>query len=103
MIGHHSRASFAVDPSRLKQQVIYFGVLGQIFQAAEEYFYPYVTRKLFSEAKRITHTGDYGAEDFDVEEQKLFLNKVRQEIELPEYEIYEDYDEMVIQVSSPQI
>jgi anoctamin-10 len=101
IVGSNSRA-FAVDPSRLKQQVIYFGVLGQVLQAVEEYFLPYVTRKFFSEAKRIAHTGDDSADDFDVEEQKVFLNKVRREIELPEYDIYEDYDEMVVQVSFRQ-
>jgi anoctamin-10 len=93
-----SRASFAVDSSRLKQQVIYFAVTGQIVQAIEEYFVPYITRKFFSGAKRITHTGEDCISAFDRPEEKEFLEKVREEIELPEYEIYEDYDEMVVQV-----
>jgi len=37
--------SIAVDSVRLKQQVIYFSVAGQIFQANEEYFAPYIIRK----------------------------------------------------------
>ena len=59
---------------------------------------PYITRKFFSEAKRITHTGDDSIATFDTEEEKVFLEKVRSEIELPEYEVFEDYDEMVVQV-----
>src|SRR5271169_6360839 len=83
--GEASPASFSVDSSRLKQQVIYFGVTGQIVQAIEEYFVPYLTRKFFSEAKRIAHIGDDIIFAFDAEEEKVFLGKVRQEIELPEY------------------
>jgi len=90
--------SFAINPLRLKQQVIYFSVTGQVLQAVEEYFLPWITRKFFSEAKRITHIGDDNASLFDCEQEKTYLFKVRQEIELPEYEIYEDYAEMVVQV-----
>src|SRR5208282_4094520 len=66
-------------------------------------FVPYITRKFFSEAKRITHTGDDTISTFDTEEEKVFLEKVRHEIELPEYEIFEDYDEMVVQVHCPLV
>ena len=64
----------------------------------EEYFVPWVTRKFFSEAKRFAHIDDDIA-SFDAEEEKEYLAKVRQEISLPEYEIYEDYAEMVVQVT----
>lgn len=64
----------------------------------EEYFFPWITRKFFSEAKRITHVDD-DISSFDTEKEKEYLAKVRREIELPEYEIYEDYAEMVVQVS----
>ena len=98
-----SGVSFAVDSSRLKQQVVYFAVTGQILQAVEEYFVPYIKRKFFSEAKRITHIGDDDVPVYETEEEKVFLEKVLREIELPEYEIFEDYDEMVVQVYSPLI
>lgn len=91
-------ASFVVDSARLKQQVIYFAVTGQIVQAIEEYFVPYIARKFFSEAKRITHIGEDNITVFENEEEKVFLEKIRAEIELPEYEVFEDYDEMVVQV-----
>ena len=94
------RSTFVVDSDRLKQQVIYFGVTGQILQAIEEYFVPLFKRKFFSEAKRITHIADESVSVFDTAEEKAFLQKVRGEIELDEYEIYEDYDEMVVQVQS---
>ena len=90
--------SIAIDSVRLKQQVIYFAVAGQIFQAIEEYFGPYIKRKFFSEARRITHTSDETITAFDSEEERPFLEKVRKDLELPEYEIYEDYEEMIIQV-----
>jgi hypothetical protein len=92
--------SIAVDSVRLKQQVIYFAVAGQIFQAIEEYFVPYVTRKFFSEARRITHTSDETISTFDSAEEHPYLKRVRQDLELPEYDIYEDYEEMIIQVLS---
>ena len=92
--------SVAVDSVRLKQQVIYFAVAGQIFQAIEEYFVPYVARKFFSEARRITHTSDETITAFDSEEERSYLETVRQDLELPEYDIYEDYEEMIIQVLS---
>jgi len=92
--------SIAVDSVRLKQQVIYFAVAGQIFQAIEEYFVPYITRKFFSEARRITHTSDETISTFDSEEEHPYLERVRQDLELPEYDIYEDYEEMIIQVLS---
>ena len=78
---------------RLEQQVIYFAVTGQILQMVEEYFVPWITRKL---TKRITDTGEDSA--FDKDEEKEYLEAVRQDLELPEYEIYEDYAEMVVQV-----
>lgn len=90
--------SIAIDSVRLKQQVIYFAVAGQIFQAIEEYFGPYVKRKFFSEARRITHTSDETIAAFDSEDERPFLENVRKDLELPEYEIYEDYEEMIIQV-----
>lgn len=96
---YDSRNSFVVDRVRLEQQVIYFTVTGQLLQMVEEYLVPYITRKLFSEAKRITHIGDDTTSSFDPKEEKVFLNNVRKEIELPEYEVYEDYAEMVVQVS----
>jgi len=90
--------SLAIEPIRLKQQVIYFAVTGQALQAVEEYFLPWLMRTLFAEAKKISHFREDHSTDHDREQEKEFLRKVRHQIELPEYEVYEDYAEMVVQV-----
>jgi anoctamin-10 len=89
---------FEINHLRLRQQLIYFSVTGQIVGFAVENFLPYVTRKAFSEARKITHMNDEGIADFDRDEEKPYLDRVREESELPEYDIYTDYAEMVVQV-----
>jgi hypothetical protein len=84
----------------LKRQLIYFAVTAQIVGFAMENFLPYVTRKVFSEARKITSKDDEDVSTHDREEEKTYLERVREEIELPEYDIYSDYAEMVVQVSS---
>jgi len=93
-----AEVSLAIDPIRLKQQVIYFAVTGQALQAVEEYFLPWLMRTLFAGAKKIRHFREDHSMDHDREQEKEFLRKVRHQIELPEYEVYEDYAEMVVQV-----
>jgi anoctamin-10 len=90
--------SFEINNSRLRQQLIYFAVTAQIVGFAVENFLPYVTRKAFTEARKITHTNDEAIADFDREDEKSYLERVREETDLPEYDIYADYAEMVVQV-----
>ena len=66
-----------------------------------ENFLPYVTRKVFSEARKITNKDEVDVAAFDREEEKQFLERVREESELPEYDLYIDYSEMVVQVHPP--
>lgn len=66
-----------------------------------ENFLPYVTRKVFSEARKITSKDEEDVAAYDREEEKVYLERVREESELPEYDIYSDYAEMVVQVYSP--
>ena len=63
-----------------------------------ENFLPYVTRKVFSKARKITNKDAEDVSKFDREEEKTYLERVREESELPEYDIYTDYAEMVVQV-----
>jgi anoctamin-10 len=63
-----------------------------------ENFLPYVTRKVFSEARRITNKDETDVAVFDKDEEKTYLERVREEADLPEYDIYTDYAEMVVQV-----
>jgi len=92
--------TFSINAFRLKRQLIYFAVTAQIVGFAMENFLPYVTRKAFSEARRITSKEGEDVSAFDREEEKTYLQRIRDESELPEYDIYTDYAEMVVQVQS---
>jgi anoctamin-10 len=94
-----SPRTFSINVFRLKRQLIYFAVTAQIVGFAMENFLPYVTRKVFSEARKITNKEEEDVSKFDREEEKTYLERVREESELPEYDIYTDYAEMVVQVS----
>jgi anoctamin-10 len=52
-IGSGSQKLFTVDHSRVRQELIYFAVAGQIWQNFEEYIIPYLSREFFSKAKEI--------------------------------------------------
>lgn len=93
--------AFSINSYRLKRQLIYFAVTAQIVGFAMENFVPYVTRKVFSEARKITNKDGEDVSAFDREEEKSYLERVREECELPEYDIYGDYAEMVVQVPPP--
>jgi anoctamin-10 len=91
--------TFAINSFRLKRQLIYFAVTAQIVGFAMENFVPYLTRRAFSEARKMTaKEGQEDVSAFDKEEEKAYLARVRAEAELPEYDIYTDYAEMVVQV-----
>ena len=92
--------TFSINAFRLKRQLIYFAVTAQIVGFAMENFLPYVTRKVFSKARKITNREDEDVSVYDREEEKTYLERVREESELPEYDIYSDYAEMVVQVFS---
>jgi anoctamin-10 len=90
--------TFSINSFRLKRQLIYFAVTAQIVGFAMENFLPYVTRKVFTQARKITNKDEEDISSFDKEEEKPYLQRVREEAELPEYQIYTDYAEMVVQV-----
>lgn len=94
-------ATFSINSFRLKRQLIYFAVTAQIVGFAMENFLPYVTRKVFSQARKMRNKDDEDVGANDREEEKVYLERVRDESELPEYDIYADYAEMVVQVHSP--
>lgn len=90
--------TFSINAFRLKRQLIYFAVTAQIVGFAMENFLPYVTRKVFSEARKITNKDETEVSAYDKQEEKSYLERVREEADLPEYDIYTDYAEMVVQV-----
>ena len=95
-------AGFAIDPSRLRKQVIYFTVTAQIVNFAMETIVPYVKRRGFSKyqeikSERAVKQGGADAHANDVPEEAKFLARVRKEAELDVYEVSTDLREMVVQ------
>lgn len=97
------QAGFVVNPSRLRKQVIYFTVTAQIVNFVMETALPYVQRRVFRKYKEIKTeraakkgvTSNAAAND--VPEEAEFLARVRNEAELPVYDVSTDLREMVVQ------
>ncbi|KAL2126841.1 hypothetical protein VTI74DRAFT_144 [Chaetomium olivicolor] len=93
--------SWEINPERLTQQVIYFTVTAQIINFATEVIVPYAKRKVFRTVEKVQselsekHTTSLQFKD-DPEE-AAFLDRVRDEAELDQYDVAIDYREMVIQ------
>ncbi|KAL8829298.1 MAG: hypothetical protein Q9191_002087 [Dirinaria sp. TL-2023a] len=98
------QAGFAINPSRLRQQVIYFTVTAQIINFAMETIVPYVKRRGFRKyqevkTERAAKKGGAspGSTIQDSPEEAEFLTRVRNEAELDVYDVTTDLREMVIQ------
>lgn len=91
---------FQIDPDRLKKQIIYFTVTAQVVNFLLEAIVPILKRKVFKAVKEvqeeITHK-DGQEKHTDSEEEAAFLDRVRNEAELDEYDVTVDYREMVVQ------
>lgn len=104
-----STDAFQIDPSRLRQQVIYFTVTAQVVNFGMEIVVPYVKRKLLLKYKaysegRENNSKDNGnggstppVVDDDPPAELDFLTRVRNEADLSEYDVTEDLREMCIQ------
>jgi hypothetical protein len=99
-------SAFRINPSRLRKQVIYFTVTAQIVNFALEFIVPYVKRKLsrkyreFAQerAKSGVHKDTKASTLFeDDPSEEKFLNRVRNEAELNEYDVTTDLREMCLQ------
>lgn len=100
---------FRIDPHRLRNQVIYFTVTAQIVGFAMETIVPYLKQHALREykaynKKRNDNNGDKDSPERspivaydDPIEEKEFLKRVRNEVELPEYKVTDDLREMCIQ------
>ncbi|KAL8694644.1 MAG: hypothetical protein Q9218_000739 [Villophora microphyllina] len=98
------KAGFAINPSRLRKQVIYFTVTAQIVNFAMETIMPYVKRRGFSKYKEMKSQqaakkggAGPGVTIDDVPEEAEFLKRVRNEAELDVYDVTTDLREMIIQ------
>ncbi|OJJ50716.1 hypothetical protein ASPZODRAFT_148155 [Penicilliopsis zonata CBS 506.65] len=101
-----ARADFSIDPARLRNQVIYFTVTAQIVGFAMETIVPYVKQHLLREYKayrknnQSNGNGDSSEKTVaydDPAEEVQFLTRVRNEADLPAYEVTDDFREMCIQ------
>lgn len=97
-------SAWTINPSRLRQQVIYFTVTAQIVNLAMEVIVPYLKRQGFikfkeMQSKRAQKNGGArpSASVDDVPEEKEFLARVRSEAELDVYDVTTDLREMVLQ------
>lgn len=104
------RSNFQINPARLRNQVIYFTVTAQIVGFAMETIVPYLKQHVhrkYKEHKRNGNSGRNGDKESperqpaiaydDPIEEKEFLKRVRNEVELSEYEVTDDLREMCIQ------
>lgn len=99
-----STKDFSINPSRLRQQVIYFTVTAQIVNFAMEVIVPYLKRQGFLkfkelQSKRAQANGGArpAASVDDLPEEKEFLARIRSEAELDVYDVTADLREMVLQ------
>lgn len=91
---------FDIDPNRLKKQIIYFTVTAQVVNFLLEAIVPIIKRKVFKAVKEVqTEMSHKNAQiqRKDPEEESAFLERVRNEAELDDYDVTVDYREMVVQ------
>lgn len=97
-------SQFNINPARLRKQVIYFTVTAQIVNFAMEVVVPYLKRQGFLKLKEMKAeraakndpTAPSAGTD-DPDEEKEFLQRIRNEAELEVYDVYDDLREMVVQ------
>lgn len=91
---------FDIDPNRLKKQIIYFTVTAQVVNFLLEGILPIIKRKVFRAVKDVqTEMSQKNAQAQikDPEEEAAFLERVRNEADLDDYDVTVDYREMVVQ------
>ncbi|KAI9322344.1 calcium-activated chloride channel-domain-containing protein [Dichotomocladium elegans] len=89
-----------VDFQRLRGQLVYFIVTGQIVGFATEMLLPYALKLVMPKIKSIFSKNgktDVRSNTSGNEPDSKFMEKIYKEVDLPEYNIYTDYVEMVIQ------
>jgi len=96
--------NWKINPDRLTTQVIYLTVTAQVVNFATEFVVPYAKRKIFRTVERVqselsekSAAAAAAAHHKDQPEEAAFLERVRDEAELDEYDVTIDYREMVVQ------
>ncbi|KAL1953710.1 hypothetical protein VTO42DRAFT_2345 [Malbranchea cinnamomea] len=106
-------SKFSINRSRLKKQVVYFAVTGQVVDFALETIVPYAKRRVlnkFQELSEEKKNGDSRASSppkqtgidtstllEDAPGEASFLNRVRNEAQLSDYDLTADLREMCVQ------
>ena len=98
------QTGFAINPSRLRKQVIYFTVTAQIVNFAMETLVPIIKRRGFQKYQKMKTEKaakkggtSPGVAVQDVPEEAEFLKRVRDEAALDIYDVATDLREMVVQ------
>jgi len=104
-------AKATIDPHMLQNRLKAFMITTQAISFATETVVPWLTRRAMVGAVKIqkevteklhhesnAQNASVPSYDEDSEDTKKFLNRVRKQAELPEYDVNEDYVEMVLQV-----
>lgn len=108
-----SMSKFSINRGRLKKQVVYFAVTGQVVNFALETIVPYAKRKLLHKYQAMAEEKKNGdskpsspTTQSDLDTSTLledapgevsFLNRVRSEAELSDYDVAADLREMCVQ------
>ncbi|KAG0214766.1 hypothetical protein BGX28_001401 [Mortierella sp. GBA30] len=104
-------ATVAIDPKMLQERLQAFMISNQAIGFFTETIFPWITRRVWTGAAKIqrevsealhVHAEETSEEDEervgqDPEEVREFLKSVQAEVELPVYDVNEDYGEMVEQ------
>lgn len=85
---------FEINSLRLHQQMVYFSVTAQVVNLCMETVVPYIQRIVFSKAKQMASKEIL--HDDDPNEAK-FLSQLRAQVALPEYNVQEDYRQLIVQ------
>lgn len=108
-----SMSKFNINRGRLKKQVVYFAVTGQVVNFALETIVPYVKRKVLHKYQEMSEEKKNGGDKpssptkqadlstgtllEDAPGEVSFLNRIRSEAELSEYDLNADLREMCVQ------
>jgi len=90
-----------VGSERLKNELKYFIITAQVINFVTEVVLPYALRygeHCVQKAKSLSNTSSDN--NGGNEDEVAFLKRVKKEVDLPVYDIYEDYAEMILQVRS---
>jgi hypothetical protein len=96
-ISLHADSSYTVNSDKLHTQIVAYTLTNQIVGAFTEIGVPAIMRILNKEVAKVRN-GNGGEKVVDEEDEKSFLDRVRNEVDLPEYNSYLDFLEMVLQL-----